>query len=315
VDLTQVRYSPILTNLGIAFQNDMFVVDQLFPTVPSRYDTGYYFSKNRESFLLTQAYRRPGAEANTVEHSYSKTLYATQGYALKEVIDDLIKDNAVDPLRPIMDANECIVEKLKLQKENDGLTLISDYTTTFASYSQALSAYGSGTNEDYVYIDDYTNCDPSRILGLMKQRIQLACGKMPNVMVINPKIETILATHPNVRDNFKYVMAMNNTQLPDTFCDLKVIRARAIKDSENEGDIATPTSAYLFPDVIFVGVVGSGAGLWKPTVGVNFEHQPLRVKEWYDMKINSTCIQAEMNYVLKIISPSFGMVAYSLLTP
>lgn len=313
MDLTQVRYSPILTNVGIAYKNDMFVVDQLFPTVPSQFDTGYYFEKNRESFLLTQAYRRPGAEANTIEHSYSKTLYSTEEQALQEIIDDRIRDNAVDPLRPLMDATEVIVEKLKLLKEYVGLNLISDYSSTFASFSQAMAAYNASTNPDYVYFDDYTNCDPARVIGLMMQSVQKACGKMPNVIVMNPKVENIIASHPNIKDRFKYVMQLNSNLLPDNFLGLKVIRARAIRDTENEGQISSPVSTYLFPDVIFIGYVESGMGLWKPSVGLNFEHKSLKVFEWYDQRISSTYVMAKENYVLKIISPRFGMVGYNIL--
>ncbi len=314
LDLTQVRYSEILTNIGLDYQNEMFVADQIFSIVPVPKDTGFYYTKGREKFLLTQAYRQPGTEANLVTHSYTKTAFATQDYALKEVIPDSVKENSVDPLRPVIDATEFLFEKLRLAKESDALTKISDYTTTFTGFTQQLAAYNATTNPTYVKFDDYINSDPGYVIGLLKSRIALKSGKMPNIIVMNPNVENVIASHPKVKKRFQYVMPLNATNLPDNFLGLKVIRAMAIKDTENEGQIATPTSSYLFPDVIFMGFVTPGAGLWKPCVGYTFERKPLQVREWYDFKLSSTVIEVSWSYLVDVISPRCGMVVYDVIS-
>lgn len=323
LDVKSVRYSPVLTTISVAFYNEMYAADHFFPTLPSKGDTGIYFKYGREAFQINRAERQLSTKANQVTHNYTRDSYVTQEFALREELDDKVINNAVDPLRPKMDATENVTEQLKLQKEYAAMNFIQDYSTTFASYCQTLATYNASSNPIYSFLDDFTNTDPCYMIGLIVSAIRKNCGRTPNVISFNPVTENLIACNPKTKDRFRYVQALNSNTVPydqsldgkptGKFLDLKVVRSSAIRDTQNPGQ-TTVTSSYLLGNVIFIGFVEPNPGIKKTMLGATFEHKPLMVYEHYDEDIFSTVIQVKWDYVIKVIAPQTGYVIYNVLS-
>lgn len=309
--LTEVRFSPLLTNVAIAYMNDMYIQDELFPIVPSKNDSGYYFERGREHFRVEDTKRAKGTPAKKVDYTATKHLYYTDEHALREVVDLKTQNNSPDPLKPLVDATEDLAERMKLAKEKACIDLITS-TTTFASYYKALAAYNSVSNPTFVQMDDYTNADPYYIVSLIKTIVLKNSGRMPNVIVMNPELERVIANHPKVKARSQYVRELNEDTLPDTWNGLRVIRSRAVYDSSVEGE--TESRNFLMGyNYLFIGYITPSPGVWKASVGFTFEHQPLKVKRWWDELIDSTHIQLGFDYTLEVTSARCGYLLTSCL--
>lgn len=310
--LSEVKYSQILTNIAVAYKNENFIADEVFPKLPSKNDTGYYFEKGRENFRLKETLRAPGTPAAKIDYSMTKHLYSTDEHALCGDIPKKFQKNAVSPISPISDLTEELSESMLLAKEKATIDLITDYSSTFSSYCQQLASYNASTNSYYVYMDDYTNADPFYIVSLLKRKMLKACGKYPNVMVINPDTEATIANHPKEKARHQYVKDLLQDTLPDTWNGLKVVRAISIYDSSVEGATATSDS-FLFGNYIFLAYVEKNPGLWKSSMGHCYEHEPLKVKTWYDEVKDTTFVQLGFDYTLEVISARCGFVVYDVL--
>jgi hypothetical protein len=315
LDTNNVHYSQVLTNVSLAWKNDIYVADRLIPTVKSNDITGIYYKRGRENFQIDQAYRRPGTPSNTISHEYSQDSYATEPYGLNEILPDRVVKAATTPIKAKSDAVEVLTEKLKLAKEKAVVDIISDYTTTFASYRQTLATYNGATNPDYVYLNDWTNADPCYIIGLIRDRVQQQCGRTPNTIAMNPKLENVIANHPKTKERFQYTQSLNSNSLPDNFLGFSnFVRVKAVRDTQNPGQ-STPTTSWLFPDVLFIGYVEPSPGLWKTSVGYSFEYEPLNVWEWYENKLRATIVEVNWEYVIKVVDAKCGFVVYNCLIP
>lgn len=310
--ISEVRFSQLLTNLALAHKNEDFKADEIFPKLPSKNDTGYYFEKGRENFRLKETLRASGTPAAKIDYSMEKNLYSTDEYALMGDIPKKVMDNAPVPLSLVKDLTEELTESMLLAKEKAVIDLITDYTTTFVNYNQAMAAYNSVSNATNVYFDDYTYSDPRFIISLLKKQVLKNCGKYPNIIVMNPDTETIIANHPAEKARSMYVKELKEDTLPEVWNGMKKIVMTTIYDSSVDG-ATTSVEGFLFGNYIFMAYVDKKPGLWKQSMGFCFEHQPLKVKRWYDEDCDTTKVQLGFDYVLKVISARCGMVIYDVL--
>lgn len=197
---SQVYANAILSNVSIAYTNDenVMIADEIFPKVPVKFRTGIYFVYDKSKFRVANDLRSPGQEANVVTYGLTQATYGPlHDHMLKQAIEDELRDQAVAPLDPDIDATENVTSRIMLSKEYDAFLKCTSGTYFTGSNKVTLS----GTDQ----WDDYANSDPIDDVRVGVDTVKAALvGKKPNTMVITYEVFSVLRNHPQILERIKY---------------------------------------------------------------------------------------------------------------
>ena len=265
--LTITSFDPVLTNLSVMYRANEFVADMVAPRIAVADKSGTYPIFDKSAFRIESASPRKGmAAAEEVDYSVSTGTYSTKWYSRRvPVPQDDIDDAAKLGLDPLADAAEIVGEKMKRLREKR----IADLYYTGTQY-QALATYNADSNPLYVYLDDYTNSNPFKIIGKCKKLFQLNCGVNPSHILMNPDAEEIIANHPQ-RDtkSSQSQDRVSNNALPEVFMGMKKLVAGATYDSAKRG--RTENIDYVWGNNIYLIYVDPSPGKRKATAVYTFD--------------------------------------------
>lgn len=194
--MENVRVRPTLTNLSLAYANQEFIADRIFPIVPRDTDTGEFFGSGMEMFTREQDIRGLKDRANAVDHDYRKFTYAAIEHSLLEeipvkIIDQAKKSGVAAVMRIEQDAANIVTQKLALGREIDFATQLRAAT----SYATGSSTTLTGTAQ----FSDYTNSDPIAAIDGYREIVRSKVGVGPNLGVIPRPIFRKLRSHPKAK--------------------------------------------------------------------------------------------------------------------
>src|SRR3990167_3594261 len=193
--LTEVHIDAALSNISIAFSNDSYVADKVFPLVPVDKNSDYYFTFTRDFwFRNSVALRGPGSRYPAGGFEISNTQYICINRALsfpmpRETIAN--QDAAID-LRT--DGAEWLAQQFQLDREIALATKIFDASAWNSSVTK------SGTGQ----WSDYANSDPIGDIETGKETVKKAIGRYPNVMLMGAEVWDKLKFHPDLLDIYKH---------------------------------------------------------------------------------------------------------------
>lgn len=297
----QVYVDPLLSNISIAYQNDSYIADAIFPEVQVSKLTGFYFKYDKSKFIAANDLRAPSTRANRVDYGLVKTAYGPLvEHSLEQDIPDEIIDQAVSPLDPNIDATENVTERILLSKELDAFAKCSD--TAVITQNITLS----GTSQ----WDDYANSDPIGDVQTAFNTVKKAVLKKPNRLVLGYEVYSSLKNHPQIIERVKYSQlgVLTPELLAQVFDIEQVWIADAEQNSANEGQ--TASMAYIWGKNAWVLYVNAAPAIRKVSFGYTLRRgarmterwderwvkaQFVRVTDWYEQKI----VAAEAAYYLK----------------
>ena len=292
--LTDVRHDPILSNVSVAYQNDLYIAEVVAPVVLSKTRTGKYYKYGKEKFRRTDT--RRGMGANTKEVSYpisQSTAFIIEEHALKEIVPDELKDQALKPLTPEIDASENVTERLLIEKEYD----LAVYMQNTANLSNNTTL--SGTDQ----WSDYANSDPIGDVRTAKQTIHSKIFKDPNVLVIGKEVYDKLVDHPDILDRIKYTKLGVATEdlLARLFDVDKVIVAAAGYNSAVEGQSDSMT--YIWGKNVWLLYVTPKPGIKQVSFAYFFQMaMPRRADKWYNNDKKGTYVRITDEYTRETVS-------------
>ena len=124
-----------LSNISIAYRNDAYIADQVFPSVPVTKQTDKYYEFDKAAWFRNEAGpRAPRTRASEGGYSLSTDSYACVPISFAALVADEEEMNADDPLSPRRTAVEFATEKIVLAKEKKIADLV------FGNGSWAASA-------------------------------------------------------------------------------------------------------------------------------------------------------------------------------
>lgn len=315
-----------LTNISVQYFNDPanFVADQVFPSVPVQNQSDRYFVYLREDWFRDDAKERAmGTESAGGDYDVDNTpSYFCKKYAFHKDITEEERVNQNAPLQPDADATAFVVDKIRLNKENN-------WARTFfvpGVWYQDLVGAGTGSaGTSVTYWDDYANSDPLKDIQTMATNMAEVTGKRPNTITMGRRVYDALLLHPDILDRIKFTQTGIMTRdLLTAFFDVeRIYVAQAIQNTAVKGrdaqmqfmlgsnvllsytaprpGLRTATAGYTFT---WVGLMGANA------LGGRINRIPIPIRG-----IGTERIECELAYDMKVISKDMGAFIQGAVSP
>lgn len=283
---------PVLSNISIAYQNEMYIADTILPIFPVGKQGGKYYVYDQAKFRRNATLRAIGSGANEIEYGLSTASFHCEDHALKEKVPFEIIDQADSALDPETDATENCTEQLLIDREMALATSMS------ATGTMTLNTTLAGTSQ----WSDYTNSDPIGDVRTGMQAVQKKIGRKPNTLVLSKTVYDKLIDHPDIVERVKYSLGASVTAelLARIFDVATVIIAEAVYNTAAEGQ--TDSLDYIWGKHAWLLYVAAGARLRAVTFGYTFRYGNREVEKWDDGDAKARYVRAHENYVQKFVA-------------
>ena len=264
-DTGDVHVNALLTNLSIAYINDSYIADKVFPIVMVNkqsdiiplYTKAYWFRDEAKE-------RAPGTEAAKSGWAVDNTnTFFTKCYALAKEIPDEVRLNADAPYDFDRDATTWVTDKLMMKRE-----------TLFAAAVNAGSIWTTNTTVTTKW-SDFANSDPVNDIKTGNRTMTQLIGRQANTLVMGQLVFDRLTEHPDFMEKIKYTQTGIVTEaLIARALNLdNLYVAYAIYESAVEG--ATSSMAPIWDDDAVLLYVPTAPSLLAPAAGYTFIWRPL----------------------------------------
>ena len=169
-----------------------FVGDLLFPIIetPKRFGDIVVFGD--EAYTVTDTRRAPGAVTKRMQISVSGEKYILEDRSLEAIVPVEIEEEMAFVVPQFVENSVAIVQdKMALEKEK----VASVLATTAGNYPYANKTTLSGENQF-----SHANSSPFAVIDAGKEAVRSKSGRKPNIMVVAPKVLTVLRNHAKVLD-------------------------------------------------------------------------------------------------------------------
>lgn len=295
----------LLSNVSIAWQNNAFVCDTVFPELQVKDKTGLYWKYGKEKFGQTNDVRAPGTYAQVVGYDLTQASYGPLlDHSLDAMVTDEVADVASAPLDPGVDATELVTEKIMVNKEIDAYNQCSNTSTLTQNVTL------SGTSR----WNDYANSDPIGDFRTAIDAVSKAVIKPTNqlTVLIGREAYNVLRDHPQFIERIKHSqLGILTTDLLANILEVKqVIIAESQYNSAGQG--LTASMGYIWGKNAWVMYIDPQPGMRKVTFGFTLRKGPrtvfrfrderaeadyIRVKDYYQQLI----VQADAAYFIKTV--------------
>lgn len=280
---SMVHVDKPLTNLSIAYRNDEYIWDRIFPVVKVNKESDKYYVFTQGDWFRDEArVRAPGDPVALTGYTLSTDSYACEEYAVGTKLPDRIVQNADQPpLRLRMEKAELVTQRVHLKLERQ---LASEIWTTGVWGTDNTSA------TDW----DNASSTPTTDVQTAIDTIALATGKIPNTLVLGYEVWSALKFNSDITDLIKYTQrGVATPQLLAQIWDLdNVIIGRAIYNTSKEGQ--TPSYSPVWGDNALVCYVAPNPGRMTPSAGYTFMARAPQIGRYYDEETESEIIRCSV---------------------
>ena len=286
-----IHQDAIMTEFALKYsQSGIFIADQAMPVKPVAKESDKYFSHYLKDIISIpqNTQRANGAEAGERHWDVTTATYQAEEYALRDIVTDRDRANADAPLEPDQDAVTGVQELLLLDREARAAALMFDTSTTFTSYTSALT---NGW-------DDYSNSTPFTNVETARTSVIKNALKMPNVMIMGYEVFVSIIHHPDILARIAYTggptnpALINENVLAQCFNVEKVLVGKAVYNSANVNQ--TTTSAFVWGKYVGLYYINPNPTRKTVTAGVTFRARNWMVKKWREDKRNGDMVQVSM---------------------
>ena len=276
-----------LTNVSLAYKNEMYVADKVFKRIPVPKISDKYFVYDKNTFLRgsgvdaqgrPNSIRKPGSRSMEINYAVSSNSFYCEQLARNYKLTDLEAQYADTPLMPEVDATEAITERIMIDNELAVATKSgkrANYPTankiqlTTGTTSWAVNTLTGG---------NYTSFPISADIPNLKRGVMLGIIKAPTHILMNYATQEVLAANHEYKDQVKYTSRDGLTKggLAPVILGLEVLEANAQYATSSDYTGSAFTSGYTWVDdqgqdtaLVFYG--GNPARLKEPSFGATFE--------------------------------------------
>lgn len=294
-----------LSNLAVKYANDLkgFIATKVVPEITVKHETDNYYIFGRDNFRIPETLRANGAKANQAEYTLSTSSYTLEAHALRDIITDRDKENADDILKPTIDAQENLVERIMLRKEIQARDLL--FTTTSFSNNHSLTSTLKWTVLS-------TTSDPIGDVNTGTSVILQNSGKRPNVLAMGyVAFNNGLSEHPNVLERIKF--SERGIITKDLLASLFGLPTEGIQVGEaiqNTGDEGGADSmAFIWSTDAWLGYVSNANNMRTPSAAYNFVKSgktsfPFSVTRYRDEPRQGEWVEVESFFDSKAVGTS-----------
>lgn len=260
---------PVLTSTAIAYSNDEYLAEKIFPSFPVKKQSAKHFIYDRGKFRVNDNKRGQGANSNEVTLNLTTGLpYFAEDHALRQFVADEDVENAETPTTPFVDATENVMEMHMVARERELAVLI----TSTGTMTQNVTL--SGTDQ----WNDYTNSDPIGDVRVARQAIHNAIHKNPNTLILGKQAYDVLADHPAVVERVKYSQlgVLTPELLARLFDVERVLVAGAGYNTADEGQ--ADTMSYIWGKNAILAYIAPSVRPKLMTLGLTYTWKQVKVE-------------------------------------
>lgn len=262
--------SPLLTNVSLAYRNDNYVAEKIFPVNLVKKDTGQIATYTADNLRPEEAMRARGGRTNEVTHGVSiGAHYTLLEYALKELVPVEDEENADDPIRPRLDATENLTDRLWVIKEKD----LSDKITATATMTRNTTL--SGTSQ----WSDYNNSDPFGDIKTAKESVRTFALKKANTLILSHDALETLRFHPDIVAKFPGAALITVDMIDQALSKLFGLQNLVVGDAQYNSADEGQTDAFtdIWSKVAIVAYIEPIPRPKSRTLGFNYQRSASRV--------------------------------------
>lgn len=235
---SDVHIDAALSNLSIAYRNESYIADGVFPLVPSDKQTDKYFIYTKDFWFRNSVVRRgPGGS------------YAEGGMELSNTGFDCINRGLSFPVPEETVENQ----DAAIDMEDDGAAWLADQfmldrEITLAAAIMDNSAWATDiTLSGGSQWSDYANSDPIGDIETGKEAIKKLTGRYPNMVLMGAEVWDKLKFHPDLLDIYKHTSAavLTKEQIAKVFDLGKIMVGDAVQNTAAEG--ANFSGNFIWP--------------------------------------------------------------------
>lgn len=292
-----VHVDKVLTNISLAWPNNEFVGERLFPVVKVSKQTDMYYWFGRDSWVPeTSDYRAPGSVANEIPGvGVALDTYYASEHSLQIPVTDEERQNSDSPMSPDRDATEHVTQKILLGRE----LAMKNLVTNTANYATGLSVTLSGTDR----WNDYTNSDPVDDIKVGKRAVHAKVYFEPNTAIIPYQVMSVLEDHPDIIERIKYTdRAILTKEIIAAVFQIPNIIVPGVAVGAGVGFAIT--SSYLWGKDVVLAYVPPRAGLRIPAFAYEFVWgfpETQQVDRWRETQRKSDLVRVSRRYDLKLV--------------
>ena len=313
-----------LTNVSVAYmqQDAAFVAPRVFPLVAVANKSNAYFVYDRGDFnRVEMEVRAPSTESAGGGFRLSRETYNAEVRAVHKDIDEQSRGNQDSVLDLEMSAVRYVTRQGMLEREINWTskyfkTGVWTFEADGASTRSASFDPTDATVNDLAQWDD-ANSTPIEDVRLLKRHILEETGYMPNTLTLGRPVFDTLVDHPDIVGRLDRgqttgpVMATKDS-LAALFELDTILVMDGIRNTAAEGQ--TASHSFIGGKHALLSYRPATPGLMEPSAGYSFVWTGylgsvaggIEITRFYDRKIRSTRIEAEMAYDHKVISADLG---------
>lgn len=289
-----VHVDKLLTNMSVAYKNDEYIAEKVFPIVMVEKQSDLIATYNKGDWLrsVMQPYA-PGTKGARSGYTVdtSKT-YFCQGWKLGKELPDDVVENADAPFNMFADATAWLREQAQLRWE-------LQFTSTFFKTGVWTGGDKDG-GTDFVKWSNYAGSNPITDLRTYSDLVRQKTGRKLNKWTFAKKVWDVIVDHPLIVDRLKYTSKDSIT--PEMLARLvgyeETLIGSAIYVSSLES-AATDTVAEVWGNHALGLFVPPRASLMTPAAGYTFVWRPITNTPFYFRRFR---VDEEEKAVLEIKS-------------
>lgn len=294
-----VHIDQALSNVSMAYKNDNYVADLIFPLVKVDKQSDYYFKFTKDFWFRNSVERRgPGAKyaEGGLELSPEQYVCINKGLSFPlpwETVDN--QDAGVDLETT---GAEWLADQFALDREIALAAKIFD-ASVWAS---------SVTLSDTSQWSDYANSDPIGNIETAREAVKKLIGRNPNTILMGAEVWDKIKWHPDILDLYKHTekAILTREMVAKVFDGIdQLLVGDAIVNASAEG--VAFSGGYIWPKHVLVAYITRSPSLRTPSAGYTFswkqngftipvtrEEERLRKRDMlladhaFDQKITST---------------------------
>lgn len=299
---SSVHGPTFMSNMSVAYANEMFLADELLPVLPvPKLSDEYAVYRKRDNLAVPDDTMAGISTANEIFDNRDSDSYTCEPRGLKKRLEKKTVDNQDEVFDEMMDLNEQVSHLMALAREKRAMTIL----TTAGSYSGNTTAIAAGSEWD-------STGGGNPVLDIRTARHNLWSGNGPGrVIGFCPlSVYLKLGTHPAILDLTKYTSAgiVPRQVLASVFELDDLLIAKAWEDTANQGQTAS-ISRIVSADVFGIVRVASPSKR-NAAFGYNFRFKgEVNALTWYKEEEGtrgSYYHQQTCDEVYKVVAPDTG---------
>jgi hypothetical protein len=265
-----IHFDRLLTNLAVVYRNDEFIYDRVIPKLPVKNETDKFLIYGKDNMRLDDDLWADGTVAKEVQYTTTEGTYSVRRHGLKSFVSDKKVKQSDSPLRPLVSAQNLLLDKIKLRQEKKAATLLR--TTANNGAETTLSG-----NDQW---SDLANSDPIDDVVTAITTIHGKTAKRPNIIVIPFQVMMVLKQHPDILDRIKYSQkgVVTADLIAQVFEIPTVLVPGGLENTAKEGQ--TDVLAYLWGKDVWIGYQEPRPSLQCLTHSMNFMTQDMKTERW-----------------------------------